>query len=138
MSSTLAAHSYASALNRNELFASFALRDVIPTKVLAPDEEVLLVLPGVGSDFPNLLVVTIHRCMKVQVGGVVRRHRISRQVPPDAVLGSSYGGRSFQRIRVHVRGQRDIAMLPHRNADGLRFQDELAQLIATGRVPGRG
>lgn len=137
MASTIAAHSFAAALNRNELFASFAMQDVIPQKVLAPDEEVLLVLPGVGSDFPHLMVATNRRFMKVQVGGVIRRHRISRQVPPQSVLGSTYGGGHFQRIRVQVRGQRDIAMLPHRNADARRFHEGLAELLRTGRVPGR-
>lgn len=93
--------------------------------------------PGAGSEVPYLVGATVRRFMTVRVGDVIRRHRISRQIPPLAVLGSPSGGGHVQRIRVHVRGRRDIAMLPHRNEDAHRFCQELAELHRTGRLPGR-
>lgn len=48
MTSTRAAVTYAQALNRNTLFESPGLRRDIP-RLLHPEEEVLLVLPGVAD-----------------------------------------------------------------------------------------
>lgn len=135
MSTTLAAQSYATALNRNTLYATYALHHVIPKKVLRPDEKVLLVLPGVASDFPKVLVATVDRLFVARVGGVIRRHSILRQVPAGDVVGVDYGGRLFDRIRVHVRGARDIAMLPNTSEETRRFEEALRHLVATRRLP---
>lgn len=51
MTSPLASTTYSTALARNELYASFALRREVPT-LLDPQEEVLLVLPGSPGSSP--------------------------------------------------------------------------------------
>lgn len=135
MASSRAEMTYAAALNRNELFGTPTIHTVIPQKVLDPDEEVLLVLLGVASDYPDILVVTDRRTMLVQVGGVIRRVNIKREIAPTDVLGATFKGGALHRIRLEVRGQRELKMLPNRKADASRFCEELNQLIATGRRP---
>lgn len=134
MSYSRAEMTYASALNRNELFASISLRDE-GAKVLDPDEEVLLVLPGVAGDYPNVLIVTSTRIVLAKLGGVMRRAVIKREAPAQAITGASFGGGPFSVMKVHVSGGRDLRMMPHRKQDAARFAGELEHLIRTGRTP---
>lgn len=130
----LSAVSYASALNRNELFATTGLHRDIPS-VLSPDEEVLLVLPGVAGDFPNVLVVSVRRVLLAAVAGPVRRAKVTREAPVSRVTGVSYRPGAFRRVRVSLAGSRDLRMSPHRSADAERFRVEFERLLRTGRLP---
>ena len=63
---------YATALNRNELFESPGLRRDIPS-LLDPEEEVLLVLPGVAGDFPDVMIASATRFLLASVAGPLKR-----------------------------------------------------------------
>lgn len=125
---------YSTALNRNELFASPGLRRDIP-RVLDPAEEVLLALPGVAGDFPDVLIVTNARIVLAKVGGPIARAKVRREAPAASITGVSYRPGVFTRIAVRVADGRDIKMMPNRKADAERFAAEFAHLIRTGRLP---
>lgn len=127
MEATRAEFSYASALNRNELFACRGLRSDIPS-LLAPEEEVLLVLPGVAGDFPEVMIATSTRFLLAAVAGPIRRAKIKREVPASQVTGAEYAGRLFSRLTVTTTS-RSIKMLPHRSQDAMRFAQELNALL---------
>lgn len=134
MRSTRAASTYAQALNRNELFASPGLHRDIPS-LLHPEEEVLLVLPGVAGNFPNVMIATGNRFLLAAVAGPFKKAEIKREVTNAQVTGVRYNSKIFSRVRVGRTSGRDIAMLPHRNADADRFVHELDHLIRTGSLP---
>lgn len=134
MTSTRAAVTYAQALNRNTLFESPGLRRDIP-RLLHPEEEVLLVLPGVAGDFPNVLIVTATRLLLASVAGPLKKAKIKRAVRSSDVVGVRYRPGAFTRVRVARASGRDIAMMPHRKADAERFAHELEHLIRTGSLP---
>lgn len=131
---TRASMTYATALNRNELYASIPLRDEPPT-VLHPDEEVLLVLPGVAGDFPDVIVVTAARTLLIKVGGIVKRASIKREAPAAQVIGVSYRRGLLSRVKISVAGGRDLGMTPSTADDAERFVRELDHLIRTGGLP---
>ncbi|QNN81958.1 hypothetical protein H3H54_11870 [Brachybacterium sp. Z12] len=81
MTVSRAAMTYATALNRNELFESPGLRRDIPS-LLHPEEEVLLVLPGVAGDFPDVMIATASRFLLASVAGPSRRPSSSARSPP--------------------------------------------------------
>lgn len=134
MASNLASGTYATALSRNELFASMGLRHDVP-KVLSPEEEVLLALPGVAGDFPLVTIATRRRVLTAKVTGGFKGAKVARQAPAPRVRAISYGGRLFSRVKVQVDGGRDIAMIPHRTADAHRFVASFEHLLRTGRLP---
>ncbi|MFC7458439.1 hypothetical protein ACFQS2_14725 [Brachybacterium sp. GCM10030267] len=134
MTPTRASMSYATALNRNELFESPGLRRDIPA-VLAPDEEVLLVLPGVGGDFPDVMIATDRRFLLASVAGPLKKAKVKREVPARGITGVEYRPGVFSRVRVRVADGRDVRMMPHREADAERFATEFAHVIRTGRLP---
>ena len=134
MSTTRAAVTYASALNRNELFESPGLRRDIPA-LLRPEEEVLLVLPGVAGNFPNVMIATATRFLLASVAGPIKKAKIKREVVSSEVTGVRYRPGIFTRMRVARASKRDITMLPHRKVDAERFAHEFDQLIRTGSLP---
>lgn len=134
MTSSRAEMSFATALNRNELFASIALRDE-PPKALHPDEEVLLVLPGVASDTPKVLIATAQRLLLMHVGGVINRAQVKREVPAAQVAGVEYKPGAFTKIHVDIAGARRISMLPNKRVDAERFAHGMNHLIRTGSLP---
>lgn len=134
MTDNRAAWSYASALNRNELFATPALSHDIPV-VLEPDEEVILALPGVAGEFPDVLIVSDRRVVLAKVAGPLKRAKIRQEAPASAVTGISYRPGVFSRVKIHVDGQRDIAMMPHKKKDAERFAREMEELLRTGQRP---
>lgn len=134
MSTSRAAATYASALNRNKLFESPGLRRDIPG-LLGPQEEVLLVLPGVAGEFPNVMIVTATRFLLASVAGPLKKAKIKRQVASSEVTGVRYRPGIFTRVRVSRSSGRDITMLPNRKVDAERFTAELAHLIQTGSLP---
>lgn len=134
MSAPRSAWSYAAALNRNELYATPGLQIDIPT-VLAPDEDVILALPGVAGEFPDVLIVSATRVVLAKVAGPFRGAKIRREAPAASVTGVSYRPGAFTRVRIHVRGKRDIVMMPHRKRDAERFAQEMAELLRTGQRP---
>lgn len=134
MSSSRAAATYASALNRNELFASPGLRRDIP-HLLHPEEEVLLVLPGVAGDFPNVMIVTATRLLLASVAGPLKKAKTKREVPSSDLTGVRYRPGIFTRVRVARSSGCDITMMPHRKGDAERFTDEFEHLIQTGSLP---
>ena len=79
---------YATALNRNELFESPGLRRAIPS-LLDPEEDVLLVLPGVAGDFPDVMIASASRFLLASVAGPLRRSKIKREIPRRRSPGSS-------------------------------------------------
>ena len=125
---------YATALNRNELFESPGLRRDIPD-LLHPDENVLLVLPGVAGDFPNVLIATSSRVMLAAVAGPIKRAKVKREIPAAAVAGVNYRPGIFSRVHVQSNSGRDIRMLPNRKADATRFAGEFEHLLRTGSLP---
>lgn len=134
MVSTTASLSYATALVRNELFASPGLQRDVP-KVLDPEEQVLLALPGVAGDFPDVLVVTAQRMLVVKVPGGFKGATAKREVPAAAVTGVAYRPGAFSRVKFTVQGARDLAFMPHRKADAERFAGEFEHLLRTGSLP---
>lgn len=134
MASTPASMSYATALVRNELFASPGLQRDVP-KVLDPEEQVLLALPGVAGDFPDVLVVTARRLLVVKVTGGLKGAKVKREVPAPAVTGVSYRMGAFSRVKLAVQGRRDLKFMPHRKADAERFAGEFAHLLRMGELP---
>lgn len=136
MEYTRAQMTYATALNRNELYATPALSRDIP-RVLRDDDEVLLALPGVASDFPKVFIVTRDRFIKAKVSGPIRKAAILREVPASQVTAVRFKPGIFTRIHVQVSGGRDIAMLPHTKEDTQRFVEEFSHLLRTGRLPGQ-
>lgn len=134
MAPTRARMSYATALNRNELYATPALSRDIPL-VLNDDDEVLMALPGVASEFPKVLIVTGDRLIKAKVAGPIKKAAVLREVPASQVTGVSYRPGIFTRIHVDVAGARKITMVPHTKTDAERFTRELTHLLNTGRRP---
>lgn len=127
--------SYSIALNRNELYASYGLRSDVP-KVLDPEEEVLLVLPGVAGQFPSVLIVTRHRALEAKVtAGWSTGAKIGREAPAAQVRSVAYSGWLFARVKLEVEGGRDLAVVPHRRADAERFVASFEHLLRTGRLP---
>lgn len=125
---------YATALNRSELFESPGLRREIPD-LLHPEENVLLVLPGVAGDFPNVLIATSSRVMLAAVAGPLKRANVKREIPATVVAGVQYRPGIFSRVHVQSNTGRDIKMMPHRKADATRFTSEFERLLRTGSLP---
>src|SRR5699024_9123215 len=119
---------------RNELFASMGLQRDVP-KVLDPEEEVLLVLPGVAGDFPLVTIATRQRVLMAKVTGGFKGAKIKREAAATRVRAISYGARLFSRMKIRVDDGRDIAMMPHRSADAERFVESFEHLLRTGRLP---
>ncbi|ASK65102.1 hypothetical protein CFK39_03830 [Brachybacterium avium] len=134
MTSTRASMSYATALNRNELFESPGLRRDIPA-LLHPEEEVLLVLPGVAGDFPDVMIATADRFLLASVAGPLKRSKIKKEVPAAQVTGARYRSGLFSRMRVATAAGGEITMVPNRKADAERFAHEFEHLIRTGSLP---
>lgn len=134
MSVSRASMTYATALNRNELFESPGLRRDIPA-LLHPEEEVLLVLPGVAGDFPDVLIVTAARVMLAAVAGPLKKAKIKRELPAGEVTGVTYRSGLFTRMKVVSTSGRELKMVPHRRADAERFAQELEHLLRTGSLP---
>lgn len=133
MTVSRAAMSYATALNRNELFESPGLRRDIPA-LLHPEEEVLLVLPGVAGDFPDVMIATAARFLLASVAGPMKKAKIKREVPAAEVTGVQYRPGVFSRLKVTTSG-RHLKMMPHRKADAERFAREFEHLLRTGTLP---
>lgn len=131
---TRASMTYATALNRNELFSSPGLQRDVP-KVLDPEEEVLLVLPGVAGRFPNVMIATVRQLLVAKVTGGIKGSKISREVRADQVTGIAYRPGLFSRVKVRVGVGRDLAMMPNREADAERFAQSFDQLLRTGHLP---
>lgn len=129
-----AAMSYASALNRNELFESPGLRRDIPA-LLHPDEEVLLVLHGVAGDFPDLMIATSSRFLLAAVAGPIKKAKIKREVRAIDVAGVRYRPGLFTRMRVETTAGKGIKMIPNRKVDAQRFALEFDHLLRTGSLP---
>lgn len=134
MTVSRAAMSYATALNRNELFESPGLRRDVPA-LLHPEEGVLLVLPGVAGDFPDVMIATASRFLLASVAGPLKKAKVKREIPAAEVTGVQYRAGVFSRMRVSPAAGRDITMMPHRKADAERFAHEFAHLIRTGSLP---
>ena len=132
---TRAAMTYATALNRNELFESPGLRRDIPS-LLHPEEEVLLVLPGVAGDFPDVMIATAQRFLLAAVAGPLKKAKIKHEVPAAEVADVQYRPGLFSRMKVATASGREIKMVPHRKVDAERFAREFDQLIRTGSLPG--
>ena len=135
MNVTRAAMTYATALNRNELFESPGLRRDIPS-LLHPEEEVLLVLPGVAGDFPDVMIATAQRFLLAAVAGPLKKAKIKHEVPAAEVADVQYRPGLFSRMKVATGSGREIKMVPHRKVDAERFAREFDQLIRTGSLPG--
>ena len=131
---TRAAMTYATALNRNELFESPGLRRDIPS-LLHPEEEVLLVLPGVAGDFPDVMIATAQRFLLAAVAGPLKKAKIKHEVPAAEVADVQYRPGLFSRMRVATSGGREIKMVPNRKADAERFAREFDHLLRTGSLP---
>lgn len=125
---------YATALNRNELFESPGLRRDIPS-LMTPEEEVLLVLPGVAGDFPEVMIVTAARVMIAAVAGPIKQAKVKREVPASEVTGVTYRPGLFARVKVAAASGRELKMVPHRRADAERFTREFDHLLRTGSLP---
>ncbi|MGP9538887.1 hypothetical protein ACT3SP_12805 [Brachybacterium sp. AOP43-C2-M15] len=134
MTTTRAAMTYATALNRNELFNSPGLRRDIPS-LLHPEEEVLLVLPGVAGDFPDVMIATGARFLLAAVAGPLKKAKIKREVPAADVTGVRYRPGLFSKVRVAPASGREITMVPNRKVDAERFAQEFDHLIRTGSLP---
>lgn len=134
VTTTRAAFTYASALNRNELFESPGLRRDVPS-LLHPEEEVLLVLPGVAGDFPNVMIATATRFLLASVAGPLKRAKIQREVPSSEVESVRYRPGILSKVRVARTSGRDITMVPNRKVDAERFSHEFGHLIRTGSLP---
>ncbi|NYF98772.1 hypothetical protein [Janibacter cremeus] len=131
MTSPLASTTYSTALARNELYASFALRREVPT-LLDPEEEVLLVLPGVAGQFPDVLIVIRQRALLAKVTGWFSRVKIKREAPLGRIRGIAYSGWLFARVKLEVDGGRDLTLVPNRRADAWRFVESFEHLLQTG------
>lgn len=134
MDPTRAPMSYAAALNRNELFTCPGLRRDIP-RLLDPGEEVLLVLPGVASDFPDVMIATAQRFLLAAVAGPLKRAKVKREAAASQVTGLRYRTAVFSRVVVQISGGRDIKMMPNRKEDAERFSADFEHLIRTGTLP---
>lgn len=134
MSTSRAAMTYATALNRNSLPSNRGLQLDIPT-VLDPDEEVLLVLPGVAGDFPDVMIASATRFLLAAVAGPLKRAKVKKQVAASEVTGVEYSPGVLSRVKV-VTSSGSIKMMPHAKADAARFAEEFSHLIRTGRLPG--
>lgn len=125
---------YATALNRNELYESYGLRARIP-RLLHPDEEVLLVLPGVAGDFPDVMIATATRFLLAAVAGPIKDAKIKREIPASEVASVRYRRGFLTRVRVASTTGREIKMIPAHNHDAERFVAEFDHLLSTGRLP---
>lgn len=136
MASTRATTSYVQALHRNQdLFSSPSLQRDVP-RLLAPEEEVLLVVPGTAGEYPEVMIATDRRFLLAKVSGPVRGARVLRELPAAEVAEVSYRPGLLTRIVVRPHRGRPIRMCPHRRENGERFARELAQLLRTGHLPG--
>lgn len=133
--STLAERTYRRALARNELFSCFALPRE-GARRLDPNEEVLLALRGVAGDYPDVLVVTVSRVLRIKIVGGFRGSVIKRQAPAHAVRGVDYKPGIFTKVRVRVEGGRDVTLIPNQKHDAERLRDEMNHVIRKGGVPG--
>ncbi|MEU3275354.1 PH domain-containing protein [Saccharomonospora sp. NPDC006951] len=134
--STWAEVTYATALNRNQdLFFNHGMQRDIPRLLLAPDEEVLLVVPGTAGEYPNVMVVTDRRIMLAQVAGPVKRAKLKREIPAQQVASVSYRPGIFTRIAVHPHQGRPLRIMPHRKTNGERFVLAFEHLLRTGNLP---
>ncbi|MDN5685757.1 MAG: hypothetical protein L0G94_03605 [Brachybacterium sp.] len=134
MATSRASMSYATALNRNELFSSPGLRRDVP-KALDPQEEVLLAVPGVAGDYPDVMIATVRRLMVAKVTGGLTGVKIKKEAHADQITGITYRPGIFSRVKIQVQGARDIAMMPNRKADAERFAQAFEHLLRTGHLP---
>ena len=134
MATSRASMSYATALNRNELFSSPGLRRDVP-KALDPQEEVLLALPGVAGDYPDVMIATVRRLLVAKVTGGFTGVKVKKEARADQITGIAYRPGIFSRVKIQVEGARDIAMMPNRKADAERFAQAFEHLLRTGHLP---
>lgn len=110
----------------------------IADKLLAPEDEVLLALPGIPEEKPKIILVT-HQ--EVVLGrwnaagrspkGITRR----RAVAARDVRGASYIPGLYYKVEIAVSSARNLSIEPCSFEDGLRFAHALQTLARTGRVP---
>lgn len=134
MDSTRASQTYTAALERNEVYGSLGLRYDVP-KVLDPQEEVLLVLPGVAGQFPSVMLATRQRVLVAEVTGGFKGAKIEREAPAGQVRAVSFRGGLLSRVKIEVDGGKDLAMGPNRRADAEQFVASFEHLLRTGRLP---
>ena len=126
---------YTAALHRNSIYADVGVQRDIPM-LLHPDEEVLLVLPGVDTDHADVMIVTERRFLLAEVTGTSTPPVVQRWAPARAVRSAEYRPVLLARVRVRCDGQPDILMMPYEAHDAERFVAELSHLLRTGRLPG--
>lgn len=133
MNTSRSAMTYGTALNRNTLYATPGLARDIP-RVLEPDEEVLLVLPGVAGDYPDVMIATARRFLIAAVAGPIKKAKIKKQVPAAEVTGVEYQPGLLSRVKVSTTSG-TMKMMPNAKADAERFARELDHLLRMGELP---
>lgn len=136
--SSRARDSLARALSTTTIHRRLLLPEDLADHLLAPDDEVLLALPGIPDETPRILLVTREEVILGRwsaEGTVPKDVTRKRAVPAHAVRGASYTPGMYYDVEISVDSARDLKIEPCSLEDALRFTHALQSLVTTGRVP---
>lgn len=133
-----ARRSLARALFTTTIHRRLLLPQALADHLLAPEDEVLLALPGVPGDKPRIILVTREEVILGRWNALGRAPKDvmrKRAVPTSDVRGASYRPGLSDKVEIDVRAARDLAIEPCTAEDGIRFTHGLEALATTGQVP---
>lgn len=133
-----ARESLARALSTTTIRRGLMMPEDIAEQLVTPDDEVLLALPGIPDDKPQIMLVTREEVVLGRwnaVGQVPKDVMRKRAVAARDVRGASYTPGLYYKVEVDVRSAKDLSMEPCTFEDGIRFAHALQTLATTGQVP---
>lgn len=133
-----ARESLARALASTTIHRRLLLPEDLADHLLNPEDEVLLSLPGIPGDTPEILLVTRQEVILGRwdaAGSAPKDITRKRAVPARDVRGASYTPGMYYKVEIAVDSARDLRIEPCTVEDALRFTHGLQSLVATGQVP---
>lgn len=112
--------------------------DDLADHLLAPDAEVVLALPSIPDDKPQIVLVTTKEVVLGRwntAGRTVKEITRVRTVPAADVRGVNYSPGLYRSVRIVVDSAPDLSIDPCTAEDAIRFTHALQALAATGALP---
>lgn len=133
-----ARQSLARALSTTTIHRRLLLPEDLADHLLAPDDDVLLALPGIPDNRPRIILVTREEVILGRWNAEGRAPKDvtrKRAIPARDVRGASFRPGMYLDVEIDVRSARDLAIEPCTAEDGIRFAHGLQSLAETGQIP---
>ena len=130
--------SLARALSTTTIRRGLKMPEDIAEQLLAPEDEVLLALPGIPDDKPRIVLVTREEVVLGRwnaAGRVPKDVTRRRAVAARDVRGVSYIPGLYYTVDIAVSSARKLSIEPCTFEDAIRFAHALQTLATTGQLP---